>query len=114
MSVLPKSAYQYRLHLTKGQQRLLEEQLEECRWVYNQTLAARRDAWEQHQKTLGLYDTQAMLPDWKAVRKSLKRVHSQVLQNVQLRVDLAFIAASRPANAMRAIRVSRAVVDTTV
>jgi len=55
-----------------------------------------------------------MLPDWKAVRKSLKRVHSQVLQNVQLRVDLAFIAASRPANAMRAIRVSRAVVDTTV
>jgi len=95
MSVLPKSAYQYRLHLTKGQQRLLEEQLEECRWVYNQTLAARRDAWEQHQKTLGLYDTQAMLPDWKAVRKSLKLVHSQVLQNVQVRVDLAFKAFFR-------------------
>src|SRR5690606_41657638 len=95
MSVLHKSAYQYRLHLTKGQQRLLEEQLEECRWVYNQTLAARRDAWEQHQKTLGLYDTQAMLPDGKAVRKSLKLVHSQVLQNVQVRVDLAFKAFFR-------------------
>lgn len=95
MSDVRKSAYQYRLHLTKGQQRLLEQQLEECRWVYNQTLAARRDAWEQRQETLGLYDTQAMLPEWKADRKTLKLVHSQVLQNVQVRVDLAFKAFFR-------------------
>src|SRR5919206_2271002 len=95
MSDLRKSAYQYRLHLTKGQQRILEQQLEECRWVYNQTLAARRDAWQQRQETLGLYDTQSLLPDWKAERKTLKLVHSQVLQNVQLRVDLAFKAFFR-------------------
>jgi putative transposase len=95
MSDLRTSAYQYRLHLTKGQQRLLEQQLEECRWVYNQTLAMRRDAWEQRQEMLKLYDTQAMLPDWKAERKTLKLVHSQVLQNVQVRVDLAFQAFFR-------------------
>jgi putative transposase len=95
MADLRKTAYQYRLHLTKSQQRILEQQLEECRWVYNQTLAARRDAWEQRQETLGLYDTQAMLPDWKAERPSLKLVHSQVLQNVQVRVDLAFKAFFR-------------------
>jgi putative transposase len=95
MAELRKSAYQYRLHLTKGQRRLLERQLEECRWVYNQTLALRRDAWEQRQETLGLYDTQAMLPDWKAERTTLKLVHSQVLQNVQVRVDLAFKAFFR-------------------
>ena len=95
MAGLLKTAYQYRLHLTKGQQRLLEQQLEECRWVYNQTLAARRDAWQQRQETLRLYDTQAMLPDWKAERRSLKLVHSQVLQNVQMRVDLAFKAFFR-------------------
>jgi putative transposase len=95
MAELHKTAYQYRLHLTRGQQRLLEQQLEECRWVYNQTLAARRDAWEQRQETLGLYDTQALLPDWKAERCSLKLVHSQVLQNVQVRVDLAFKAFFR-------------------
>src|SRR5262245_2897034 len=81
--------------MTKGQQRILEQQLEECRWVYNQTLAARRDAWEQRQQTLGLYDTQSLLPDWKAERKTLKLVHSQVLQNVQVRVDLAFKAFFR-------------------
>jgi putative transposase len=95
MAELHKTAYQYRLHLTRGQQRLLEQQLEECRWVYNQTLAARRDAWEQWQETLGLYETQALLPDWKAERRSLKLVHSQVLQNVQVRVDLAFKAFFR-------------------
>ncbi|MCG8349259.1 MAG: transposase [Chloroflexales bacterium] len=90
-----KTAYQYRLHLTKGQQRILAQQLEECRWVCNQTLAARRDAWEQQGTTLGLYDTHAMLPDWKAERKTLRLVHSQVLQNVQVRVDLAFKAFFR-------------------
>jgi putative transposase len=95
MAELRKSAYQYRLHLTKGQQRLLEQQLEECRWVYNQTLAARRDAWERRHETLGLYNTQALLPHWKAERKTLKLVHSQVLQNVQVRVDLAFKAFFR-------------------
>jgi putative transposase len=95
MAQLRKSAYQCRLHLTKGQWRLLEQQLEQCRWVYNQTLAARRDAWEQRQTTIGLYDTQSLLPDWKAERKTLKLVHSQVLQNVQVRVDLAFKAFFR-------------------
>src|SRR5262245_23031102 len=95
MSELRKSAYLYCLHLTKGQQRILEQQLEECRHVYNQTLAARRDAHKQRQETLSLYDTQSLLPDWKAERKTLKLVHSQVLQNVQVRADLAFKADFR-------------------
>ncbi len=68
--------------------------LEECRWVYNQTLAAREFAYE-HSVKCGLYDTQAMLPGWKEPRPSLKLVHSQVLQNVQVRVDLAFQAFFR-------------------
>ena len=90
MDSLLKSAYQYRLWPTKGQERLLEQQLELCRWVYNQTLAVRRDAWEERLESLGLYDTNKLLPDWKAEHPSLKNVHSQVLQNVQVRVDLAF------------------------
>jgi putative transposase len=36
-----------------------------------------------------------MLPGWKESRPSLKLVHSQVLQNVQVRVDLAFQAFFR-------------------
>ena len=62
--------------------------------MYNQTLAARRDAHEAG-APLGLYDTQAFLPDWKAERPALKLVHSMVLQNVQVRVELAFQAFFR-------------------
>jgi len=86
-----RKAFKYRLYLTKGQRRILETQLEECRWAYNQTLASRRDA-HAAGAPLGLYDTQALLPGWKAERPSLKLVHSQVLQNVAVRVDLAFQA----------------------
>jgi putative transposase len=42
-----------------------------------------------------LYDTQSLLPAWKVDRPSLKLVHSQVLQNVQVRVDLAMGAFFR-------------------
>ena len=35
--------FKYRLYPTKQQQRLLEQQLEECRWLYNHLLAERRD-----------------------------------------------------------------------
>ena len=90
-----RKAYKYRILPTKGQQRILNLMLEECRFVYNQTLAARREVWEQRHESLGLYDTQSLLPAWKAERPSLKTVHSQVLQNVQVRVDLAFKAFFR-------------------
>jgi putative transposase len=86
-----RKTYKYRIYLTDGQRRILEQQLEECRWVYNQTLATRRDAYAED-APLRLYDTQALLPLWKETRPALKLVHSQVLQNVQVRVDLAFQA----------------------
>jgi putative transposase len=84
-----RKAFKYRIYLTSGQRRILEQQLEECRWVYNQLLEARRDA-HTDGVPLGLYDTIKMLPDWKAERPRLKLVHSQVLQNICQRVHLAF------------------------
>ena len=89
-----RKAYKYRIYLTNGQRRILEQQLEECRWVYNQTLAARRDA-HKDGAPLGLYDTVNLLPDWKAERPTLKLVHSQVLQNISQRVHLAFASFFR-------------------
>jgi len=90
-----RKTFKYRLYPSKGQLRMLSQMLEDCRWVYNQTLAMRKDAWEERQESIRLYDTQALLPIWKAERPSLKQVHSQVLQNVQVRVDLAFKAFFR-------------------
>jgi putative transposase len=87
--------FQYRLYPTKQQQRLLNEQLEECRWLYNHLLAERRDAWEQRQESLRYYDQATSLPALKAERPPLSSVHSQVLQNVAVRIDLAFKAFFR-------------------
>ncbi|MGB4622063.1 MAG: helix-turn-helix domain-containing protein, partial [Candidatus Methanoculleus thermohydrogenotrophicum] len=39
--------YRYRLYPSKSQVTLLEQTLEICRWVYNDTLALRKNAWEQ-------------------------------------------------------------------
>ena len=90
-----RKTFKYRLYPNKQQQRLLEQQLEECRWLYNELLAARRDAWEQRQESLRLYDQQATLPMLKAARPTLASVHSQVLQNVAVRIDMAFQAFFR-------------------
>ncbi len=85
----------YRIYPSKAQITQLESQLELCRFVYNKTLATRKDAWEQRQAALGYYDTAPLLPLWKKEKPALKKVHSQVLQNVQMRVDLAYKAFFR-------------------
>ena len=89
-----RKAFKYRIYLTKGQRHILDGQLEQCRWVYNQVLASRRDA-HAAGAPLGLYDTTNLLPEWKAERPALKLVHSQILQNISQRVHLAFEALGR-------------------
>jgi putative transposase len=90
-----RKTFKYRLSPNKQQQRLLDQQLEECRWLYNHLLAERRDAWEARQESCRLYDQQATLPTLKTERPSLASVQSQVLQNVAVRIDLAFQAFFR-------------------
>jgi putative transposase len=90
-----RKTFQYRLYPNQQQQRLLDKQLEECRWLYNHLLAERRDAWEHRQESLRWYDQQATLPARKAERPALAGVQSPVLQNVAVRLDLAFQACFR-------------------
>jgi putative transposase len=87
--------YQYRLFPNSAQRTSLEHTLGLCRWVYNQTLAMRKDAWEQEQRNVTYYDSKRMLPIWKVEKPNLSRVYSQVLQNVTERVELAFQAFFR-------------------
>ena len=84
--------FQYRLYPNKKQVKVLNDTLEECRWLYNHLLEKRRDAWEQEGKSLSLYQQQATFSILKQDRPPLKGVHSQVLQNVAARLDLAFQA----------------------
>ena len=88
-------AYRYRLFPTKSQVSQMEQTLEICRWVYNETLAMRKNAWEQEQRHISYYESKRQIPLWKKERPELSMVYSQVLQNVTLRVDLAFKAFFR-------------------
>jgi putative transposase len=88
--------FQYRLYPTKRQERLLATQLEECRWLWNTLLAERKTAWDERQEVIAYYDQKAELPALKAdVRPSLKQVHSQVVQDVVLRLRRAMDAFFR-------------------
>ena len=90
-----RKTFKYRIYPTKSQETLLEQTLEECRWVWNETLALRKNAWDQERRAVSLYQTNAAIPAWRANRESLGVVYSQVLQQVQVRVDLAFKAFFR-------------------
>jgi putative transposase len=85
-----RKSFKYRIYPNKRQLHALDAVLEECRWLYNQTLEYRRNAWEQEQRTADWYETKTRIPKLKEERPSLKRVHSQVLQDVTKRVDLAY------------------------
>ena len=71
--------FQYRIYPTKKQATRLNETLEECRWLYNHLLAARRDAYKQMGQGLTLYQQHATYPALKQERPSLCSVYSQGL-----------------------------------
>ncbi len=85
----------YRIYPTKKQEKKLNETLEECRWLYNHLLEMRKTTYEQVGLALTCFQQQNTFPVLKQERPSLSGVHSQILQNVAVRVDLAFKAFFR-------------------
>lgn len=79
-----------RLYPTQAQETTLATTLETCRILYNRLLAWRKDAYEQTGKSPSRYEQQAAFPHWKEENEYLRRVHSQVLQEVGTRIDRAF------------------------
>jgi putative transposase len=90
-----KKTYKYRLYPTTKQKKALQSSLDACRWTYNKTLEIRKTAWEERKKSLSRYDTSNLLPEWKKENPNLNNAYSQCLQNVQLRIELAFRAFFR-------------------
>lgn len=88
-------SFKYRLYPTKAQTTNMERTLDLCRWIYNETLAYRKNLFETEGKSSSKYATNALLPSWKSEKPELAEVFSQTLQNVQERVDLAFKAFFR-------------------
>jgi len=88
--MLVRKAFQFRLRPTKAQVKLLQEQLTECRWLYNELLSQRKLSHEELNTSLSKYQQLMFLPLMKEERPTLKNVHSQVLQNVVDRLDKSF------------------------
>lgn len=88
--MITRKAFEFLLKPTKKQARLLQEHLEECRWLYNQLLEQRKLAYEELDLSLTKYQQLMFLPELKIERPGLEKVHSQVLQNVVDRLDKAF------------------------
>jgi putative transposase len=83
--------YKYKLTPTPEQQRTLEMVLWRCRTLYNVALEQRRMWWDRGQGISATYFQQkAELPVLKAEFPELVEMHSQVLQDVLLRLDRAF------------------------
>ncbi len=87
--------FKYRLYPNQAQAAALVETLDRCRELYNAALQERRDAWQMAHKSLSYYAQKAELPAVKEVRPEYRAVHSQVLQDVVLRVDRSFQAFFR-------------------
>lgn len=88
-------ALKYRLYPTKHQIKLLQSQLDECRWLYNKLLEERRDSWEQEQEGLSYFSQCKRIRELKIEQPSLNNAYSQVLQDVANRMDKAFKAFFR-------------------
>ena len=82
--------YKFRLYPRAGKLKRLLNTLETCRLTYNRVLSERIQAYKVAQKPLGLYACMGLVKSW-----GIEGVHSQVLQNVCTRVELAYQAFFR-------------------
>ena len=92
-------AIQYKLTPTPEQAGMLDRTLMLCRHVYNAAIGERREAWRLCGASVNYYQQKAELPGIKEAMPEYAEVHSQVLQDVVLRVDRAFQAFFRRAKA---------------
>ncbi len=90
-----RKTFKYRIYPSKHQIATLRRQLDECRWLYNHLLEMRKTAYDSLGESLSLYDQQATFVALKHERPALGQVHSQVLQNVAVRIDLGMKAFFR-------------------
>lgn len=87
-----RKTFKYRVYPSRKQKHALEASLDACRWLYNHFLEQRKTAWEERQESLNRFGQIKTLPELKVKHPFLQDVNAQVLQNVGVRIDLAFRA----------------------
>ena len=87
-----RRTFKYRIFPNKSQIKKLERSLDSCRWLYNHFLEQRKNSWEINKKSLFRYEQSRTIPILKKNNLFLNDTYSQVLQDVSVRIDLAFRA----------------------
>ena len=89
-SVKTYKAYSFRLYPTKAQETALNAALSTLRHVYNSLLNERKFVYETTGKGISQYEQEKHFAAWRKQFSELKDVHSHLLQNAALRVNLAY------------------------
>ena len=87
-----RKTFKYKLMPTPAQSAQLDAILRVCRELYNAALQERRDAWRMQRVSVTYYQQKTELPEIRQIRADCAAVHSQVLQDVVLRVHRTFQA----------------------
>jgi putative transposase len=85
-----RKAYKFRLSPNKLQEEKLFWTLNRCQELYNAALSERKDAYRMAGKSISYYEQKRDLPEIKEIRPEYHDIHSQVLQDVLLRLKRAF------------------------
>ena len=85
-----KKTYKFRIYPSKKQEKLLNNTLELCRFTYNKQLELKINKYKEDKTNLTQFDLNNNLIRLKEQDKELNNIHSQVLQEVNKRISLAF------------------------
>jgi len=95
VSAIYVKCFKYRLYPTKAQETALNQTLDTLRDVYNSLLHEREFLYETTGKSPSQYEQEKHFKEWKPAHPELAAIHAHLLQNVALRVNLAFTAFFR-------------------
>jgi putative transposase len=86
------TAFKYRLYPNSSQKVLIEKHFGCVRWVFNQALSIKTQAWTEQRLNISRFDLSAYLPKWKSNIDTewLKEVNSQSLQAALSNLDSAY------------------------
>lgn len=90
MKKLVTRTYKFRIFPSKTVVKKLERTLSACRTLYNSELEYEKQLWFSEKRFVGRDELNLLIPDWKTINPDLKKVHSQVLQNVSDRLVKSF------------------------
>lgn len=82
--------YKFRIYPSKKQELILNKTLEVCRFTYNKQLELKINGYKEQQINLTQFDLNNNLIKLKEENKQLRQVHSQVLQEVNKRINYSF------------------------